>query len=100
MGISNADQPKYPAEDIVIKKTKQISFKIEESLAGRIEMAAELEGIPLADFVRKVFLWGCDQYEAVGSLRGLRSMALPEQLIEQTLKEERQAYRNRLRKAK
>ncbi|SRR5260370_19042019 len=95
MGASNAEGS--PQVELLIKKTKQISFKVEEALARRIELAAELEGVPLADFVRKVFLWGVDQYESVGSLRSLRTMGLSEELIEQTLKEERHAFRNRLR---
>lgn len=95
MGASDADN--QVQSELLIKKTKQISFKVEEALARRIELAAELEDIPLADFVRKIFLWGIDQYEAVGSLRGLRTMGLSEELIEQTLKEERHAFRNRLR---
>jgi hypothetical protein len=95
MGASNAEPS--PQIETLIKKTKQISFKVEDALARRIELAAELEGIPLADFVRKIFLWGIDQYEAVGSLRSLRTMGLSEELIEQTLKEERHAFRNRLR---
>src|ERR1700721_197432 len=95
MGTSDAEQ--QPQSELLIKKTKQISLKVEESLARQIEMARELEGIPLADFVRKIFLWGFDQYEAVGSLRALRSMSLSEELIEQTLKEERLAFKNRLR---
>jgi hypothetical protein len=95
---SNEEHCPQP-DEAAIKKTKQISFKVEDSAARRIESAAELEDIPLADFVRKIFAWGFDQYESVGSLRGLRSMSLSEDLIEQTLKEERHAFRARLRKA-
>ncbi|HEV1992473.1 MAG TPA: hypothetical protein VGR34_06380 [Candidatus Dormibacteraeota bacterium] len=83
-----------------ITKTKQISFKVEDALGQRIEAVAEAEDIPVADFVRKIFLWGLDQYEAIGSIRALRFMVLPDELIEKTLKEERQAHRELLRRRK
>jgi hypothetical protein len=97
MATSNADtqpQTEMPRQD---KKEKQISFKVDGALERRIETGADLEGIKTADFVRKLVDWSLDQYEVVGSIRGLRCMALPEELIEQTLKDERHAFRNRLR---
>lgn len=100
MGASDAGpQPLIEMAVTKTKKTRQISFKVEDSLADRIEAAAEGDDIPVADFVRKVFLWGLDQYEAVGGyLPTLRRMALPEELIEKTLREERQHRRDRRKK--
>jgi len=98
MERSNADP--LPAPEMGITKTKQISFKVEDALGQRIEAVAEAEDIPMADFVRKIFLWGLEQYEAIGSMRALRYMVLPDELIERTLREERQAHRELLRRRK
>jgi sulfur relay (sulfurtransferase) DsrC/TusE family protein len=76
-----------------IKKSEQVSFKVTAAVAQNIEKALREEDLPLADFVRKVFLWGLEQFEVVGSLRTLRRMALPDDLIERTREEEREARR-------
>jgi hypothetical protein len=54
-------------------KSRQISFREKEVLAGRIEAAARAEDLALADFVRKVFRYGFRQYETAGSLFAFRS---------------------------
>ncbi len=82
-------------------KSRQVSFKVEAAVGQNIEAASRLEDLPLADFVRKVFLWGLWQFEAVGSLHTLRRMALPAELIERTQEKERGArhqHRARLKK--
>ena len=76
-------------------KDKQVSFKVDQSLYDRIESAAEDEDLSSADFVRKLFIWSLEQFEAVGSIRTLRLMSLPDDLIEQTLQEEREVLRQR-----
>jgi hypothetical protein len=86
-----------------IRKSKQVSFKVTAAVAQSIEAASRLEDLPLADFVRKVLLWACGQYEAVGSLRMLRLLSLPDELIEKTFEEEREAlhqHRTRLKQQK
>jgi len=102
VGTSNAEtQPFNEMAITKAKKSRQVSFKVEDALGDRIEAAAEQEELPVADFVRKVFLWGLDQYDEVGARLGrLRSMALSDQIIEKTLKEERQVYRERARQRK
>jgi len=76
-------------------KDKQVSFKVDQPLYDRIEAAASAEDLPSADFVRKLFVWSLEQYDAAGSVRTLRLMALPEELIESTLQEEREILRQR-----
>ncbi len=76
-------------------KIKQVSFKVDPPLYDRIESAAEVEDLASADFVRKLFVWSLEQYESVGSIRSLRLMSLPDDLIEQTLQEEREILRHR-----
>jgi hypothetical protein len=76
-----------------IKKSEQVSFKVTAADWQNIEEALREEDLPLADFVRKVFLWGLRQFEVVGSLRTLRHMALPPDLIERTREEEREDRR-------
>jgi len=75
------------------KKSKQVSFKVEATIGQSIEAASKSEELPTADFVRKIFLWGLEQYEAAGWLRTLRLVSLPNELIEKALAKEREARR-------
>jgi hypothetical protein len=81
-------------------KSKQVSFKVEAAIGQYIEAVSRSEDLPLADFVRKVFLWGLGQFEAVGSMRALRLMALPDELIEKTRKKEREAFHQQIARLK
>jgi len=92
MGASNAAPQ---SNEMGITKTKQVSFKVDDNLYERIALAAEEEELSQADFVRKLFVWGFEQYHAVGSWRSLRIMALSEEFIEKTLRDEREAYLQR-----
>lgn len=56
-------------------QSRQISFRIEEEIAARVEAAATVEDLALADFVRKVFRVAFSQYETAGSLHAMRQGA-------------------------
>lgn len=58
-----------------ITKNKQISFRVDDDLATRVDDAAEREELPVADFVRKIFRMGFERYEMLGSLHALRDGA-------------------------
>lgn len=54
-------------------QTRQLSFREDEALVARIEAAAVVEDLSVADFVRKVFRFGFRSYELSGSLYALRT---------------------------
>lgn len=73
-----------------MKKTRQISFRVNDDFAERIGRAAEREELAWADFVRKVFRLGLERYEAAGSLEGLRSET--REAVERQTAMERELY--------
>jgi hypothetical protein len=61
------------------KHTRQISFRADPELAGKVEAAAAFEELALADFVRKIFRFAFKEYETAGSLHALRAARSEEQ---------------------
>jgi len=54
------------------RKSAQISFKVDEKTRSGVQKATNDEDLKVADFVRKIFRWGFEQYERAGSLHALR----------------------------
>jgi hypothetical protein len=50
----------------------RIAIRVEEKIRKRINQGAAKEGLPPAEFCRRVFEWSCDQYFRIGELAALR----------------------------
>jgi hypothetical protein len=58
---------------------ERVPIRVEEKVSKQIKKAASREGVPAAEFCRRVFEWAFDQYSRVGELAGLRKMAITSQ---------------------
>ncbi len=61
-------------------KPNQISFRVQNGEADEIGRAARDEDLAIADFVRKIFRWGFEQYKTTGSLFDLRHVSVKAQV--------------------
>ena len=77
-------------------KSRQISFREKEDLAAKVQAAAKIEDLDLADFVRKIFRFAFKEYQTAGSLYALRARveaaegAKRQVALEDELREKRQ----------
>jgi hypothetical protein len=55
-------------------KNRRISFRVDEATKDRIRDSAVKEDMTEADFTRRVFQWGFDQYLRVGEWSILRKI--------------------------
>lgn len=60
-------------------KDKQVSFRVDAAMYGKIEDAAAEEELSVADFCRKLFRWSFEQYEGEGNLHTLRRLSVGRQ---------------------
>jgi len=58
-------------------KSKPITFRVDTKMGSRLQIAAIVEDLKLADFTRKITQWGFEQYGRAGSLHALRQIEIP-----------------------
>jgi hypothetical protein len=54
----------------------RVQVRVEKKVREQIERLAKKEGVPTAEFCRRLFEWSFDQYSRVGELAALRRMAV------------------------
>ncbi len=55
-----------------MNRHRQISFRVDSELGKKIDKAAKIEELKIADLVRKIFSHAWKRYERAGSLHTLR----------------------------
>ena len=56
------------------RKTSRVGVRFESSLKRKLEKWSAAEDTTEAEFVRRLFRWACEQYEAEGELASLLKM--------------------------